>query len=694
MKAVAAFLFFIVFMLVSCSDTGTDGKLEYPDSTPTETKESRIDTLRGTLLDGSLFEEGVKRNFTKFSPKVELVELDEGLAQSGRIADGSIDIGGNYLVSTDGFKNRYAELSIYGSAHPQCSTDPVNFKYSVLVDLESDSVVNLNYFAHLASARAKWLIKKEDMNFDAAWKKAERETHELFALSDDFSPIRSSDLNGTKFEIEDLSLTMLAEVVATRLSRDVLDMQGRIADEFARYGTRAARDTSGDVLILAFTAFMKLHRMDEFYDCELYRLRIGFQEKSDNEQRRDAYSHIDTLWRSLMQEKICDASLEGTVHAIADSAGLVAAMRDFPIARGEEYYVCSEGFWRYLKDLEYVQHVYTDSKDADMITFRTERFVYEDETGWRRADSVEYKLRSSCTKATEGKEFDYSYICHDGRWQPMNYDSVYAVTCNDKGEPVQKGKKIEGYICDSGKAFRITSMDVLLDKYCTDFNAGEVINVGYSRAVCDDDWKWMNTPIDTLTDSRDGTKYPVIGVGNQRWLGTNLKYIDTTGNENLRGNAWCNYSCGTMGAFYTWSAAMNIPDTTTYDSLKFKLPYQGICPEGWHMPSAAEWDTLQAFAKKYDLLADSPMESLTGRLWTIFIDPKNTFGLDILAAGYRTNGGAFKKEDSYAYYWYAVETPEKFPFYYIWDTKPEFQHGVFGDPKYALTVRCVANEEE
>ena len=699
MKAVSAFLFFCAFLLVSCSESGTDSKLEFPEPNSSDNSGdnpgNRSAELKGVLLDGTFFEEGLSRNLV-FSAKIELVELDENLAQAGHVADGTIDMLGNYTVSTEGLENRYAELSVFGQATPLCSVAPNEFKYSLIVDLASDSVVNISYLAHLASARAKWLMKNEQMDFNDAWKKAEKETHESFALSKEFSPIRSGALTGKKFALEGLSVSVLAELAASRMGLIPNDMRGRITEEFARYGSRAVKDTVGNLMFLSYIAFRKTRITNEFYECDLFRMRMGMVDDSRNQERLQVYDHIDTLWQKLLGESDCDASLEGAVHSFVDSSNLMLALQNFAFFTGEEYYICHENRWSFLKNIEYIQYIYPDYDNGGIKKIKNEMFVFEEETGWRYADSLEYKFNSSCIKATEGKEYEDLYICHDGHWQKMNYDSVYAVTCNEKGEPIQKGKKIEGYVCDSGKAFLISSMDVLLDKYCTDFNAGEVLEVGYSRAVCNEDWTWSKTPLDTIVDSRDGTKYAVIGVGNQRWLGTNLKYIDTTSNANLRGNAWCNYSCGSYGAYYTWSAAMNIPDTTTYDSLVLKLPYQGICPEGWHIPSAAEWDTLQAFARKYDLKSSNPMESLTGSeySWTIFIEPKNTFGLNIMPAGYRTKEGAFKKEYSYAYYWYAVENPDKFYFYYIWDTKPEFQKGMYGSPNYALTIRCIADEEE
>jgi uncharacterized protein (TIGR02145 family) len=44
--------------------------------------------------------------------------------------------------------------------------------------------------------------------------------------------------------------------------------------------------------------------------------------------------------------------------------------------------------------------------------------------------------------------------------------------------------------------------------------------------------------------------------------------------------------CDTYGKLYQWSATMN--ETTTEGT-------QGICPDGWHIPSASEFDILTSF---------------------------------------------------------------------------------------------------
>ena len=143
-----------------------------------------------------------------------------------------------------------------------------------------------------------------------------------------------------------------------------------------------------------------------------------------------------------------------------------------------------------------------------------------------------------------------------------------------------------------------------------------------------------------MTDSRDEKNYHTatynIEGETQTWLTENLKYKSTDGN-------------------YTWQDAMDLPDSIalasyeecleeyTYkecdirqaenDRLSYKRiwaitdsvkasgkTYQGICPEGWHLPDAYEWKKLRDYV-------------------TEKIDIKSVQNLDVMAmAGFGESG--------------------------------------------------------
>jgi uncharacterized protein (TIGR02145 family) len=113
-----------------------------------------------------------------------------------------------------------------------------------------------------------------------------------------------------------------------------------------------------------------------------------------------------------------------------------------------------------------------------------------------------------------------------------------------------------------------------------------------------------------FTDSRDGKTYKTIKIGTQTWMAENLNYEAKSSEcyDNEPAN------CTKYGRLYYWESAKK------------------VCPEGWHLPSDAEWDKLMRFADG-DIGTESPYESKTAGKYL-----KATSGWDMGALGTSGNG--------------------------------------------------------
>lgn len=121
--------------------------------------------------------------------------------------------------------------------------------------------------------------------------------------------------------------------------------------------------------------------------------------------------------------------------------------------------------------------------------------------------------------------------------------------------------------------------------------------------------KQFESDLNTITDSRDGQIYKIVEIGSQTWFAENLAYLPAvspsstnyafsfpyyyvSGYEGYDVNTakeTDNYSI--FGVLYNWNAAMNgVSSSSTIPS-----NVQGACPDGWHMPSDAEWKQLEMF---------------------------------------------------------------------------------------------------
>jgi len=132
-----------------------------------------------------------------------------------------------------------------------------------------------------------------------------------------------------------------------------------------------------------------------------------------------------------------------------------------------------------------------------------------------------------------------------------------------------------------------------------------------------------------------------------------------------------------FGLLYTWHSAVGVPTRSGY--------VQGICPEGWHVPSTAEWNLLNQFPAEH-LKSTDPGHWLTPGL--------DLYGFDSRPAGWY-NSATDRFEDLYGFtgYWASDatgnQTAHYFSFTYYCD---HILNGV----KYktdGLSVRCVMDME-
>jgi uncharacterized protein (TIGR02145 family) len=145
-------------------------------------------------------------------------------------------------------------------------------------------------------------------------------------------------------------------------------------------------------------------------------------------------------------------------------------------------------------------------------------------------------------------------------------------------------------------------------------------------------------------------------------------------------------NCEKWGRLYNWATAMALPSNcnTSTCSNQIQSPHQGICPEGWHLPSSAEWTALEDFAVSYR--AATKLKATTG--WNSrdgFIEDANgtdNYGFSALPSGSSDYG-------DYAQWWSATGSNASQASYRSMNDNAT---GVFthnGDKSYLLSVRCL-----
>ncbi|MCL2184127.1 MAG: hypothetical protein FWB85_11740 [Chitinispirillia bacterium] len=152
-----------------------------------------------------------------------------------------------------------------------------------------------------------------------------------------------------------------------------------------------------------------------------------------------------------------------------------------------------------------------------------------------------------------------------------------------------------------------------------------------------------------LTDSRDGQSYYTVTIGTQTWMAENLNY-------DAPGSACYNNapdSCAKYGRLYNWAMVMNGALSSTLSPSGVR----GICPEGWHVPSNAEWETLEKYvdpnASGNTNNAGTKLKSKSG--WYNNRNGTDDHGFSALPGGHGGSGDYFAYAGSNGYWWSATE---------------------------------------
>ena len=171
----------------------------------------------------------------------------------------------------------------------------------------------------------------------------------------------------------------------------------------------------------------------------------------------------------------------------------------------------------------------------------------------------------------------------------------------------------------------------------------------------------------TISDY-DGNYYNIIQIGEQCWMAENLKYLPSvvgpgTGSQTTphyyvygyngtdvnAAKATTNYA--TYGVLYNWTAAMNGAESSDANP----SGVQGICPDGWHLPSDAEWTQLTDFLGGVNLAGGKLKETGTTHWNSPNTGATNETGFKALPGGLRYLYGAFNYIGYGGYWWSATE---------------------------------------
>ncbi|HOC86134.1 MAG TPA: fibrobacter succinogenes major paralogous domain-containing protein, partial [Prolixibacteraceae bacterium] len=180
----------------------------------------------------------------------------------------------------------------------------------------------------------------------------------------------------------------------------------------------------------------------------------------------------------------------------------------------------------------------------------------------------------------------------------------------------------------------------------------------------------------------DGNVYPVVKIGDQEWMARNLRVTKAPDGTPISSYVVGNDPGNALiyGRHYTWDVAMN---GSAEESA------QGICPDGWHLPSDEEFKILEM------ALGMTRQEADQSNAWRgtgvgTQMKEGGSSGLDIPIAGMCV-GGSFLYVGQSGYIYSSTEAGS-----YAWRRCLSTNASTVGRwntfPKsYAFSVRCLKN---
>lgn len=317
------------------------------------------------------------------------------------------------------------------------------------------------------------------------------------------------------------------------------------------------------------------------------------------------------------------------------------------------------------------------SDDVTNITqyYQSSAFVLE--SGVELSDVV-------CDSAAVGKmlyagDSNRVYLCNGEEWSSMTQLGQSGDSETEKGcHIVGDSAGVVTLKCGSGKN---ADSAVFYKAVCgkTPYDPAE------SFCVNDE----VYDPDEYFVDSRDNHVYRYISVGKkstaQVWMAENLNYEVNNGSQ-----SWCfdndDENCSEYGRLYTWAAAVGKTEADCgYDNeCGIKMPFRGICPAGWHMPSDVEWNTLLKNSKE-EKKSGTMLMSKNG--WN---GSKGNDNLDFTAlpAGF-LNEGIFEELGTSSFFWTALEVNAAKALAYALSVKETRALSKEKDKDLGFSIRCI-----
>lgn len=203
------------------------------------------------------------------------------------------------------------------------------------------------------------------------------------------------------------------------------------------------------------------------------------------------------------------------------------------------------------------------------------------------------------------------------------------------------------FICENGIAHSSVFLVV-----CLGLSALAVTGAGQADSA--DKSRDTDRTGNTAVTDIDGNVYRTVTIGSQVWIAENLKVTRYRDSSVIPFVVDDSIWSGLKSGAYCWGSEDSASYKATYGALYNFYAVNdscGLCPKGWHVPSEAEWLTMEAYLGSPEVAGGKAKESGTVHWNSPNVGATNESGFAGLPAGGRGRFGGPGEVGNYATWW-------------------------------------------
>lgn len=650
-------------IMAGCSSSDSSSshseEINPDDKDSTEISDSSL-TYETEIFEKADYQAAGRSAFNYLAPKSEvtLYELDGSLAQTGKefttetTGDwGAFSFSKVSLVSPYVLIKMRGHYGYRGDPEPSYHTTDTTF-YFAIADLRSEDSIYFSKASTIEAFRTLDIAQDKNIRFDKALLKARNEI--TTALYQDSNLVSKPFSKYARNDIEDKASRLLY----------LIDFAFNVNDSALCYNmlrnglwiSDSVQIARADFAFNSLTAdrnpFCEAKMSSDYFAGALGIDFCRHQIQGNSVKVANELSSFNNRVLVCGQDEIWAPISLSENDTLDWSAGQDAELRNGPFTGITYAYDSILGTWtsaHLIDSIPCISSLVGAIAQQEIIGFRTLYSICTSQRFWDTTTADEYeKQQKACRGSADAQveNFDYikKFVCKQGSTDtnPEEPEQENPATLLEREQLVNLCGEEEDfrkgvidttiyYHCYKGELSVANAFDLAIGHACNQEHKGYA---HYQNSIYNCNgfrWSYATDSLirDSIVDTRDNQVYKTIGIGSQVWLAENLRYdIDSS---------WC-YGDSTeycqYGKIYPWNEVIDVNN-----------PKKNFCPEGWHVPNNAEFDTLTTFAQSW--FKNQSIQHILGATKGWEYGGWQDSGLDLVGfgaypLGHRTLNGAYQ----------------------------------------------------